>query len=443
MTFVISPSWLFSQTIKIDSLLVLLNKTTIDSTRLIILNNLSFEFWDVNPNTGLSYAKEALDLSEKIHSRKGTAEAYSNIGRSYRRMTNLTKALEFSFKSLKLYEEIGDKHGIASNLLNIGNTYRVQKDYEKSLEYLQRSLKINEEAGDKIWVARSLNSIGNVLKDQKKYSETIEYYTRSLKVAEEIQSKDRIAAAMTNLGSAYGLVKEYAKALDYDFKALKMYKEIGKKIGTSECYINIGMVYLDLSNENAPIQGFSKNFSKKEHLHFAKIYCDSAIYLDKEAGHLEGLQWDYKFLTSVFNQQEDFKGAFKSYEFFISIKDSISNSESNRRISQLEKSNEEDLKQKEIEIQKLQLSSAKKERNYFLLGISLLIIFAGVIFRSLWTTRKQKTLIEKKNLETEEQKKIIEEKNKDIMGSIRYAKRIQNSLLPTEKYIERVLNKKD
>ncbi len=37
------------------------------------------------------------------------------------------------------------------------------------------------------------------------------------------------------------------------------------------------------------------------------------------------------------------------------------------------------------------------------------------------------------------QKTLLEEKNKDITDSIHYAKRIQESLLPTEKYIERNL----
>lgn len=41
------------------------------------------------------------------------------------------------------------------------------------------------------------------------------------------------------------------------------------------------------------------------------------------------------------------------------------------------------------------------------------------------------------------QKQLIEEKNKDILDSIRYAKRIQTSLLPTEKYIDRILTKTD
>jgi hypothetical protein len=41
------------------------------------------------------------------------------------------------------------------------------------------------------------------------------------------------------------------------------------------------------------------------------------------------------------------------------------------------------------------------------------------------------------------QKHIIEEKQKEIIDSIRYARRIQSSLLPTERYIDKVLGKKD
>ena len=38
-------------------------------------------------------------------------------------------------------------------------------------------------------------------------------------------------------------------------------------------------------------------------------------------------------------------------------------------------------------------------------------------------------------------KKIVEEKNKEILSSIRYAKRIQTSLLPTTIYIEKALKR--
>lgn len=43
--------------------------------------------------------------------------------------------------------------------------------------------------------------------------------------------------------------------------------------------------------------------------------------------------------------------------------------------------------------------------------------------------------------EINEQRDIIKEKNKDIVSSIQYAQRIQNSLLPTEVYIDKTLKR--
>ena len=75
------------------------------------------------------------------------------------------------------------------------------------------------------------------------------------------------------------------------------------------------------------------------------------------------------------------------------------------------------------------------------MGLVLVIVFSGFIFKSLRTTRKQKLLIEIKNKETEEQKKTIEMKQKENLDSIHYAKRIQTALIPNEKYIAKVINK--
>jgi hypothetical protein len=90
------------------------------------------------------------------------------------------------------------------------------------------------------------------------------------------------------------------------------------------------------------------------------------------------------------------------------------------------------------------LAEKRKQKTVLLLVSCVLIlvfVFAGLIFRSLRITRKQKHVIEVKNKETEEQKRIIEQKNKDIVDSIYYAKRIQTALITSEKYIDRNLNK--
>ena len=63
------------------------------------------------------------------------------------------------------------------------------------------------------------------------------------------------------------------------------------------------------------------------------------------------------------------------------------------------------------------------------------------IFRSYQQKKKANELITKQRDEVELQKQLIEEKQKEILDSIHYAKRIQLSLLPTEKYIDKIFKK--
>jgi len=67
---------------------------------------------------------------------------------------------------------------------------------------------------------------------------------------------------------------------------------------------------------------------------------------------------------------------------------------------------------------------------YIILAIG---IYSAVLERCLNYFRMQQIRIEA-------QKKLIEEKNQEVMDSIRYARRIQTSLLPTTKYFSRHLD---
>jgi signal transduction histidine kinase len=60
----------------------------------------------------------------------------------------------------------------------------------------------------------------------------------------------------------------------------------------------------------------------------------------------------------------------------------------------------------------------------------MVLIVLFIIFRSLRLNKQKNKIIS-------EQKHIVEEKQREILDSIRYAKRIQTSLLPTEKYFDR------
>ena len=95
-----------------------------------------------------------------------------------------------------------------------------------------------------------------------------------------------------------------------------------------------------------------------------------------------------------------------------------------------------------VEEKKLTTVKLKQEKTqrYFLYGgLGLVGLFAIFMVNRFRVTNKQKKLIESQKIIVEQQKHIVDEKQKEVLDSIRYAKRIQQSLLPTEKYLERIL----
>jgi hypothetical protein len=74
-------------------------------------------------------------------------------------------------------------------------------------------------------------------------------------------------------------------------------------------------------------------------------------------------------------------------------------------------------------------------------GLFLVGLFAFFAIRSLKNSRRINKIIAQQKTEVEGQKRLIEEKQTEILDSIRYARRIQHSLLPTEKYIDKVTKK--
>ena len=64
-----------------------------------------------------------------------------------------------------------------------------------------------------------------------------------------------------------------------------------------------------------------------------------------------------------------------------------------------------------------------------------------MILKSLRENKRKNIIISAQKEEVEKQKQIVEEHQKEIIDSIRYAKRIQRALLPTEKYIAKHIKK--
>jgi tetratricopeptide (TPR) repeat protein len=221
-------------------------------------------------------------------------------------------------------------------------------------------------------------------------------------------------------------VKElYSKAREYFMQSLKLDEEEGNQLGLAMNYSNLGQLSLT-----------EKNYAD------AEKYLKKSLAVDSAMGSLPQIKNAHEGLSEIYFQLGDYKRSLEHYKVFSALKDSIYDEEKNKEITRHEMNYEFEKKEasmKADEEKRTALADAdKKRQNIFTLLILLVAIAVAVIAiivsRSLRITRKQKIIIE-------EQKELVEEQQRAVLDSIRYAKRIQQSLLPTEKYIDKSLER--
>jgi len=187
---------------------------------------------------------------------------------------------------------------------------------------------------------------------------------------------------------------------------------------------------------------------------------DDAILLANKIGFKEYLKSAYLGLAVLDSTRGNYKSAFENHKMYILYRDSLDNEEIRKKTIQSQMTYDFEKKEavakaeheKELESQEL-IANEKSHRQtviivFVVFGLILVLLFSGYIFRSLRITRKQKDtiemqkqIVESQKRQVELQKLIVENHQKEIIDSITYARRIQLSLLPTEKYIERNLNR--
>lgn len=369
--------------------------------------------------------RKNLSKEELFFYKNSYASSLNNLGLIYKGKGDYFKAIDYQTQGLKIREEIGDKEGIASSLNNIGLIYQDQNDLIKAVDFHKQSLKICEEIGDKKGIARSLGNLSNILTSKGEYDKAIEYGTRCLKISEEVNDPSSIAGTYNNLGIIFHLKKENDKAIDYYRKGLKKFEELGNRRGVAGSLNCMGAVFIDKGE-------FLKTIE----------YCSKAQKIAQEIGAILEIQSSANYLYKSYKKTNQFEKALVMHELFVQATDSINSEQSKKEIVRQEFKYEYEKKAtadsvRTIEEKKVVAAQFKQEQTqrYGLYGgVALLLIFGGFMFNRFRVTKKQKNIIQS-------QKETVEEKQKEILDSIYYAKRIQSALLPTEKYIDKNINR--
>jgi serine phosphatase RsbU (regulator of sigma subunit)/Tfp pilus assembly protein PilF len=420
----------------------------------------------------LEYYKMSLSASLELNDKNRVATCYNNIGVVYDDLGKYDVVIDFYLKSLQIAEEIEDKSAMAKCYNNLGTVCRKQGKKEQAIDYQLKSLEINLELNNKTEQAVNYLNLGNIYSDSKNLDKALHFLEKSLLINRELGSKRGMSFSYNSIGIVYEVLKEYSKAIEYLNKSIEIKQEIDDKNGAANARNSIASVYRQMANGN----------NSYVYLHKALMEGLKAYNTGIEIGALPIQNDAAETLRLIYNTLGDHKNAYKFAEIVITTRDSLFNMEKAKALADVEKRFAVEKKQLEIEkledekaIQELQLlrqlevSKRQKVTLIFsILGLFVTVVFTILVLHRLKITRSQKRIIEEQkvlvdqkntllNEQNEEisaqrdhimsqhdlvvlQKDYIEEQAKEITDSIRYAKRIQQAVLPSGEYMKSILH---
>lgn len=405
---------------QLDTLLIEYYKSNNDTNKVKLLNDISFNYYPINPDSGIRYAKKAIDLAKEFDWDNGVAEANQNLGINNSVKGNYDEAKKYFNLSLELYKKLGDKQKISrilgnlgavsmnlsnftsaleyyqkaleidnadSNasrqLGNIGLVYMNLKDYNKALEYNLKALKISKKLNDKEKITKQLSNIGLTYNFLKNYDKALEFYEEALSLDEELNNSKGQAIRLGNIGVLYWNLYEYPKALTYYNRALKKNEELGSKSGIAVNLGNIGELYFRLTQDSV-IKRLSKNgtdlnLNKKNNLSKSVEYLKQAEEIASSIGTKRQLIDIYHILDKANQSVGNYKEAYKYQSDWAQLKDSIFSVEKTTEIANLEARKENEIKEKELKVKDLELLRKNNEQYVMFAGLGVIAIILVII----------------------------------------------------------------
>lgn len=357
------------------------------------LKGLSYYYHGQNENAIIEY-KQTYELKKELNHKKGFGGILHNIAVSYRLIGDLPKALEYNFEALAARKEMNLERGVSKSLQGIATVYYDQKKYEEALEYANESFDLSKKINYDVGAANAAVSIANSYSGLEKYPEAISFYSDAMTFYKQLGRLRSQATCFDNIGNAHLKEKKYKLALEFQKKAFEIRKQQSDKNGLALSYNNLGSTYARMKKYQSSLNN-----------------CEEALKLATETENLSLIFNSSKCLYEAYEAIGDIPNAYKYYQDYIIVKDSVEGVEKTKSIEEVESKYE--LKEKEAVIAQRELDIAKeqnKQSNTIIISLLALglisLIFAVLRSRLLMRRREAELTAEKEHIEADKLREL-------------------------------------
>ncbi len=368
---------------------------SVDASTILRYLSEGSRYGTINSDSSHLYLRKALDLAIRSQSPEHLSLTLEGLGGYYINREMYQEAMWCYLKSIGIEEKRKDELRIAGLNDELGRVYYYMEVFDKSLDYHQKALDIYELYSDTTGIARTLDHIGSlhssrefceIRSEEEKQNDlktAIDFFEKSASLYSLVYDRSGTARVNQNIASVYNKMKKPETALGYIQKSLDYYREMNDPEGIAGTLYTIGKTYYWLKDYDRSIQSYKES--------------EKIAY---EGNLLGGIQYLYEALAMPYYDIGDYKNAYNTYIKYMTIRDSVYNSEKSKQIIELETKYQSELRQQEI----MRLTAEKKRKNSFIYSLVALIALLGFSIIYFIRLGKKNKIIADQNIQIKEEK---------------------------------------
>src|SRR5688572_2874761 len=263
------------------------------------------------------YKDLAIEYYTAAGNQTGLANCYVVSARLNNYAGNIQQSVKDNYTALKLFEKTGNKLGMYNVHTGLGLMYEDQKNWKEALNSYLAAKKAAEDVPPREVLSGAYNNLGNAYRELGNTDEAYKAFSEALKLSEQVGDKKGIATSQGNLGTIYSLMGNQTEALKSYEEARKRFEDIGSKESATISYLESGSVLFDM-----------KRYDE------AKQTLEKGLQLAKQVGYKEVISKSYRLLSQIDTVNKNYASALQNYNLYITYRDSLSNAEAAKQLSE-------------------------------------------------------------------------------------------------------------
>jgi signal transduction histidine kinase len=356
--------------------------------------------------TSLKLLNEEIDLASQKNYKKYKSFGLMDEGLAYEMQGDYAGSLDNFLKCLRFAEQNNDAQTAGICNTNICVIYANQNNFDKTVEYANKVLQYTSKNKSINLETKAQEMLGNVYTEQGKYPTAQKYYTDALKTYTQAGNQMGIATMYTSLATTYP--NNQQKQLELGLKA----QAIWDKIAPENLYaINnlggIGVAYGAMARNNITVKHLDSRSAETHGLLVrSETYLLKALGIATKTNSKQNIIELTDSLATIQALSGKYQQAYANLRAHNILSDSVFSQENKNKIASLEGKHEIELRDKQLEINKLELKDRQKLLWFLVGGLVTLALISVLIYNQSIQRKKNNLILASLNQQLDEANKV-------------------------------------